>query len=251
MQYTLKKSLGQHFLQDELVCKKIVALLDNTYTKQLLEIGPGAGAITKYIIEIPLEKYLAIEIDNEKVNYLKQHFPAIQDSIIEKDFLKVELPYDTNFTIIGNFPYNISSQIMFKLLDWRNNVEVLIGMFQKEVAIRIAAKHGSKDYGILSVLTQCFYNVHYNFDVPASAFNPPPKVISGVITCTTNNNPYNIKDYTKFKSFVKTAFNQRRKTMHNAMKSYGTTITLPEEIKKLRAEQLSPEMFAALFNSVM
>jgi 16S rRNA (adenine1518-N6/adenine1519-N6)-dimethyltransferase len=251
MQYTLKKSLGQHFLHDEEVCQKIVEQVTNKGIKNLLEIGPGGGAITKYLLDLDFQNYQCIEIDTEKVEYLLQTYPILENRIQEIDFLKASLPFEENFTVIGNFPYNISTQIVFKILEWRHEVDTMIGMFQKEVAQRIASKHGNKQYGILSVLTQCFYDVEYLFDVQATCFTPPPNVVSGVIKCTLNNNPYNIQDYPKFKSFVKACFGQRRKTLSNSVKSYGTPIVLPEEYKSKRAEQLSPQEFAMIFNQNM
>jgi 16S rRNA (adenine1518-N6/adenine1519-N6)-dimethyltransferase len=249
MQYTLKKSLGQHFLHDEAVCKRIVDALGDDVTN-LLEIGPGAGALTKYLIELPFENYQCIEIDKEKMDYLHHTYPVLQGKIIHDDFLVAELPFKANFTIIGNFPYNISTQIVFKILDWKEHVDAMVGMFQKEVAERIASKHGSKNYGIMSVITQCYYDVEYLFDVPASSFTPPPKVVSGVIKLTRNNNPYHIPDYTKFKSFVKTAFSQRRKTLRNCFKSILPAEKLQDDVFAKRAEQLSVKEFVDLYTRI-
>ncbi len=249
MQYTLKKSLGQHFLHDESICQRIVESLPNDI-HNLLEIGPGGGALTKYLIDLPFKNYQCIEIDKEKMDYLYHTYPSLEGKIIHDDFLVAELPFDENFTIIGNFPYNISTQIVFKILDWKEHVDGMVGMFQKEVAERIASKHGNKNYGIMSVITQCYYDIDYLFDVPASSFTPPPKVISGVIKLTRNNNPYSIKDYIKFKSFVKTAFSQRRKTLRNCFKSILSADKLQGDVFTKRAEQLSVKEFVDLYNSI-
>jgi 16S rRNA (adenine1518-N6/adenine1519-N6)-dimethyltransferase len=248
MQYTLKKQLGQHFLHDENICKRIVeSLSDNV--KNLLEIGPGGGALSKYLMKMPFENYQCIELDKEKIDYLEKTYPALKGKISHDDFLDAELPFQEKFTIIGNFPYNISTQIIFKVLDWKDHVTEVVGMFQKEVAERIASKHGSKSYGIMSVLVQCFYDIEYLFDVDAQCFTPPPKVTSGVIRLKRNHNPYEIKDEKKFKTFVKAAFNQRRKTLRNSLKSSLPPEKLQDDIFNQRAEQLSVQQFVDLFNS--
>ena len=249
LQYTLKKSLGQHFLHDETVCQRIVDALEDK-VENLLEIGPGAGALTKYLIQKPLHQYQCIEIDKEKMDYLLLKYPALEGKIMHDDFLEAELPFDSSFTIIGNFPYNISTQIVFKILDWRDQVDGMIGMFQKEVAARIASKHGSKEYGILSVLTQCYYNVSYLFDVPASAFTPPPNVVSGVIRFERKQEAVRVNDYPLFKKFVKTAFSQRRKTLRNCFKSVLRPEQLLDNVFTKRAEQLSVDDFIAFYRSV-
>lgn len=249
MDYTLKKSLGQHFLHDEVICQKIVEAMSGD-TKQLLEIGPGGGAITKYLLEKNVEKYECIELDKEKVDYLIRQYPSLDGRIIHDDFLLAEKAYEGHFNIIGNFPYNISTQIVFKILEWRDNVDEVVGMFQKEVAQRIASKHGNKTYGILSVLTQCYYDLEYLFDVPATSFTPPPKVVSGVIRLKRNNNPHQIEDYNKFKTFVKVAFNQRRKTLRNGLKAILPADKLQDEVFNKRAEQLSVSEFVELFKSL-
>src|SRR6478672_587957 len=165
-QYTLKKSLGQHFLKDEKICKEIVAALQQTPFTQLAEVGPGAGALTKYLLQIPGIHFKAIEIDAEKAAYLQATYPGIKGKIIEEDFLTIAAPFEGSFTVIGNFPYNISSQILFKILEWKEQVPVIIGMFQKEVAQRVAAEPGNKVYGVISVLIQAHYTIEYLFDVP-------------------------------------------------------------------------------------
>ncbi len=246
MQYTLKKSLGQHFLHDENVCRKIVAQLSYTQGMQLLEIGPGGGAITKYLLELPGVNYKAIEVDEEKVQYLLKTYPALQDRIIQQDVLKAERPFEGSFSIIGNFPYNISSPILFRVLEWEEQVTEVIGMFQKEVALRVASGPGSKVYGILSVLVQAFFKVEYLFDVHENCFTPPPKVKSGVIRLSHIGNPHQIADKRKFINLVKAAFNQRRKTLRNALKGTLPPEALTDSIMDKRAEQLSVADFVAI-----
>ena len=248
MQYTLKKSLGQHFLTDENMCKKIVAQITPAAGMQLLEIGPGGGAITKYILALDGIDYKAIEIDEEKVQYLLKHYPVLQGKILQQDILKSDAPFDSMFHVIGNFPYNISSPILFKIFEWEPLVESVIGMFQKEVAQRIAEQPGSKLYGITSVLTQTFFKAEYLFDVHEQCFNPPPKVKSGVIKLTNLHNPHHIDNKLKYFSVVKTAFNQRRKTLRNALKSMVHKHALDETIMSKRAEQLSVTDFVELYN---
>lgn len=244
--YTLKKSLGQHFLHDENMCRKIVQQLVAAPGSNLLEVGPGGGAISKYLIEQPFN-YLAIEIDEEKFHYLQSAFPAMKGKIILKDVLQADKPFDSHFSVIGNFPYNISSPIMFKMLDWEDSVDEIIGMFQKEVAQRIAAGPGSKMYGILSVLTQAYFTVEYLFDVPPGCFTPAPKVMSGVLRCRNTSNPFAIKNFQKFKLLVKTAFGQRRKTLRNALKGLIPVQEAPQLIMDKRAEQLSVQDFVGLY----
>lgn len=250
MQYTLKKSLGQHFLQDENICRKIVATVEEslaiTQLNQLVEVGPGGGAITKYLLQIPAIDFKAVELDAEKVHFLENTFPSIQNKIIHQSFLDIAAPFENQFMVVGNFPYNISSQILFKILEWQTQVPIIIGMFQKEVAQRVAAKPNSKTYGILSVLIQAYYNVEYLFDVSPGCFYPPPKVMSGVIKLTLKENRYTISSDKAFIQLVKLAFNQRRKMLRNAVKSVFTEDVLKDEIFNKRAEQLSIEDFAAL-----
>ena len=244
--YKLKKSLGQHFLKDELVIKKIVdALRENPFTN-LLEVGPGGGALTKELIKIENVNFKAVELDDEKVPLLKQKYPVLNDKIIHKDFLQIEKPFEEKFTIIGNFPYNISTEILFKILDWKDEVPVVIGMFQKEVAQRVASTPGNKIYGVTSALIQPFYDIEYLFDVPPESFNPPPKVMSGVIRLTRKLEPLVVKSERAYKVLVKTAFQQRRKTLRNAVKSLFTQDELQDELFNKRAEVLSIEDFAAL-----
>lgn len=244
--YTLKKSLGQHFLKDDNIIHKIVEALNKESFQYLLEVGPGAGALTQHLIKLPDIHFKAVELDDEKVQYLKQTYPVLTDKIIHKSFLDIDPPFDAPFVVIGNFPYNISTQILFKVLEWKEQVPVVVGMFQKEVAQRAAAKEGSKVYGVLSVLVQAYYNVEYLFDVAPGCFNPPPKVMSGVIKLRRKTEALNVKSDRAFWVLVKTAFNQRRKTMRNAVKSLFTAEVLVDEIFNKRAEALSVEDFAAL-----
>ena len=244
--YTLKKSLGQHFLKDENVITKIIEALQQHPFTNLLEVGPGGGALTKHLITLPNINFKAVELDAEKVEYLKKTYPTLKDKIIHQSFLDIEKPFKEPFTVIGNFPYNISTQILFKILDWKDDVPVVIGMFQKEVAQRAASKEGSKVYGVLSVLIQAYYDVEYLFDVNSDCFTPPPKVQSGVIRLTLKKEMLKAKSERAFIILVKTAFNQRRKTLRNAVKSLFTTEVLQDELFNKRAEALSVEDFAAL-----
>ena len=244
--FTVKKSLGQHFLKDENIIKKIVEALKQNEFKNLLEVGPGGGALTKYLIKIPNINFKAVELDEEKVDFLIKNYPVLQDKIIHKSFLQIDRPFDEPFTVIGNFPYNISTQILFKVLEWKEFVPVEIGMFQKEVAQRAAAKEGSKIYGVLSVLIQYHYDVEYLFDVGNECFTPQPKVKSGVIRLTTVKEKLPVKSERAFWVLVKTAFNQRRKTMRNAVKSLFTQEELQDELFLRRAETLSVKEFADL-----
>lgn len=244
--YTLKKSLGQHFLKDEEIISKIVDALGQHSFERLLEVGPGGGALTKQLINLPNVDFKAVELDEEKVAFLKRTYPILEQKIIQGDFLDLHKPFDSNFTVIGNFPYNISSQILFKILEWKDDVPVVIGMFQKEVAERAAARPGSKAYGVLSALIQPFYNIEYLFDVPPACFTPPPKVMSGVIRLTRSLEPFEAKSEKAYWHLVKTAFNQRRKTLRNAVKSLFDAAQLQDDIFNKRAEMLSVADFSQL-----
>ncbi len=244
--YTLKKSLGQHFLKDENISRKIVAALHEHPFTQLLEVGPGGGALTKYLITDDSYSFKAVELDSEKVAWLQEKYPSLRGKIIEASFLDIEQPFSGPFTVIGNFPYNISTQILFRILDWKADVQCVIGMFQKEVAERAAAKEGSKVYGVLSVLMQAFFTVEYLFDVDAQAFNPPPKVQSGVIRLLPNPAPPVMRSEKDMFLVVKTAFNQRRKTLRNAVKGIFDSEVLKDPLFDKRAEQLTVEQFAEL-----
>jgi 16S rRNA (adenine1518-N6/adenine1519-N6)-dimethyltransferase len=246
MEYQLKKSLGQHFLKDESICRDIVEALTQHEFTNLLEVGPGGGALTKYLLKLPCINFKAVELDAEKVDYLEKTFPSLAGKIIHESFLDIKPPFDDPFTVVGNFPYNISTQILFKILDWKEQVPVAIGMFQKEVAERAASKEGSKVYGVLSVLIQAFYKVEYLFDVPPEAFNPPPKVVSGVIRLTRRNDVPEMRSHKHFTNLVKTAFNQRRKTLRNAVRGLFSPEELQDELFNKRAEVLSVADFAAL-----
>ncbi|TMI71898.1 MAG: ribosomal RNA small subunit methyltransferase A [Bacteroidetes bacterium] len=244
--YTLKKSLGQHFLKDENICRKIVDALQQHPFSQLIEVGPGGGALTKYLVQLKEIDFRAVELDEEKVEYLLKTYPGLKDKLIHRSFLDIEKPFAGKFTVVGNFPYNISTQILFKILEWRDEVECMIGMFQKEVAQRIAAKEGNKIYGVTSVLVQAFFSVEYLFDVAEKSFNPPPKVKSGVIRLLPKKEKLFMKTEKDFFLLVKTAFNQRRKTLRNAVRGLFTEETLAEGIFDKRAEQLSVKQFAEL-----
>ena len=246
MQYSLKKSLGQHFLKDENVSRQIVEALKQHDFSSLVEVGPGAGALTKYLLQLPGIDFKAVELDEEKVRYLEHTYPGIKEKIIHKDFLSIDPPFEGQFNLIGNFPYNISTQIVFKVLEWKEQVPVMIGMFQKEVAQRIASQPGSKVYGILSVLTQAFYEVSYLFDVSEESFNPPPKVKSGVIMFKRKKEEIAMRSQKDFFRLVKTAFNQRRKMLRNGLRGLFDEEMLKKEIFSKRAEQLTIQEFCAL-----
>jgi 16S rRNA (adenine1518-N6/adenine1519-N6)-dimethyltransferase len=247
-----KKHLGQHFLCDENIAQKIVqAAVEGNEKEWLLEIGPGTGVLTKYLIQRP--DFLALDVDRESIAYLKQKYPEYSEKILDCDFLEADLKQLTQgnpFSIIGNFPYNISSQIMFKVLENRDQVNVVVGMFQKEVAERIAEKPGSKTYGILSVLLQAFYSIEYLFTVHEHVFSPPPKVKSAVIKLVRNNEKALKCDEVLFKQVVKTTFNQRRKTIRNSIKPLlnGKVFHIPTVLLDKRPEQLSVAQFEELTN---
>ncbi len=244
--HTLKKSLGQHFLKDENVVEKIINALLRYPFKNLLEVGPGGGALTKHLIKIPNIHFKAVELDAEKVDYLLKKFPHLKNDLIHRSFLDMDRPFDEPFTVIGNFPYNISTQILFKVLEWKEYVPLVIGMFQKEVAERAAAKEGSKTYGVLSVLLQYYYHVEYLFSVGNECFTPQPKVQSGVIRLTARESYLPVKSERAFWVLVKTAFNQRRKTLRNGVKSLIAKEDLEDPFFDRRAETLSVKEFAEL-----
>jgi len=253
MSVKAKKHLGQHFLKDENIAKKIADSLSEKGYDTVLEIGPGMGVLTKYLLQNDYTTYV-IEIDKESVEYLQVHYLNLTDRIISENVLKINLIdffQDKSIAIIGNFPYNISTQIIFKTLENKHQIPELCGMFQKEVAQRITQKEGSKIYGILSVLTQAFYDTEYLFTVPPTVFDPPPKVDSGVIRLIRK------KDYTLpvdeqlFYKVVKTAFNQRRKTLRNSLKSFNLSDKLREDaIFAERPEQLSVQEFINLTQKI-
>ncbi|MBT8262086.1 MAG: 16S rRNA (adenine(1518)-N(6)/adenine(1519)-N(6))-dimethyltransferase RsmA [Bacteroidia bacterium] len=248
-----KKHLGQHFLHDEGIAEKISNTLSLSSCTNVLEIGPGMGVLTKYLIEKPV-KIIAMELDNESVSYLDKHYPQENLSILEADFLKYNLSTlfeGEEFAITGNFPYNISTQIVFKMLEHRDRIPEFTGMFQKEVAERICEKEGTKRYGILSVLVQAFYDAEYLFTVKPGVFNPPPKVDSGVLRLRRKKE-FNIPcDEKLFFKVVKIAFQQRRKTLRNSLKSLNLSQKLKEDtIFGLRPEQLSVTEFIMLTKKI-
>ncbi|WP_430399471.1 16S rRNA (adenine(1518)-N(6)/adenine(1519)-N(6))-dimethyltransferase RsmA [Flavobacterium sp.] len=253
MSVKAKKHLGQHFLTDESIAEKIADSISLEGYSKVLEIGPGMGVLTKYLLEKPTETFV-IEIDTESVEYLGLNYPKLDGKIISKDFLKYNLNEVFNeepFAIIGNFPYNISTQIVFKTLEMRNQIPEFAGMFQKEVAQRICEKKGSKIYGILSVLTQAFYEAEYLFTVPPDVFDPPPKVDSGVLRLKRKENFSLPCDEKLFFRVVKTAFQQRRKTLRNSLKTFDFSDSLKEDsIFDLRPEQLSVEQFIELTQKI-
>ena len=241
-----KKFLGQHFLTDENIARRIVDSL-SPEAHHVLEIGPGMGVLTKYLINRADTDFHVVEIDRESVSYLHDQYPTLD--IIEGDFLRLDLNtlFHDSFAIIGNFPYNISSQILFKVFDCRNQVNEVVGMFQKEVAERVTAAPGSKTYGILSVLLSAFYNMEYLFTVNENVFNPPPKVKSAVIRLVRNDVTALDCDEELFVQVVKAGFNQRRKTLRNALRQVGKPLeSIPEELLSKRAEQLSTDQFIAI-----
>mgnify|MGYP000496957473 CR=1 FL=1 len=245
MNVKAKKHLGQHFLTDENIARKIVEGLSFQNYSQVLEVGPGTGVLTKYLLDLPSETYVA-EIDTESIAYLKMHYQKLENKHFTGDFLKINLSeiFNDQVAVIGNFPYNISSQILFKIIDNYQQIPEMVGMFQKEVAERTAAVPRTKDYGILTVLVQAYYDVKYLFTVHENVFNPPPKVKSGVIKLTRNRKEGLEGNEELFKQIVKTGFNQRRKKLSNALKP----LNIPESLKshafmEKRAEELSVEDF--------
>lgn len=245
-----KKFLGQHFLTDEGIARRIVESLSPS-ARNVLEIGPGMGVLTKYLIDRPDTDFHVVEIDRESVEWLHEHYEGLH--VIEGDFLKMDIStlFHDTCAIIGNFPYNISSQILFKVFEQRNRVTEVVGMFQKEVAERVAAGPGSKTYGILSVLLSAFYDIEYLFTVPEYVFNPPPKVKSAVIRLTRNGVTSLECDEKLFVQVVKAGFNQRRKTLRNALRQLGMPLdSVPEELLAKRAEQLSVEEFVTITKAI-
>jgi 16S rRNA (adenine1518-N6/adenine1519-N6)-dimethyltransferase len=250
-----KKHLGQHFLTDKNIAAKIVDSLrpENNYS-QVLEVGPGMGILSDFLLQKKdLQTYL-IDIDTESYEFLQKKYPQLGERLINDDFLEMDFGkvFKEPFGIIGNFPYNISSQILFKVLDNRQQVVEVVGMFQKEVAERCAAKAGSKEYGILSVFLQAYYKVEYLFTVKAGVFNPPPKVLSAVIRLTRNNAQQLNCDEKLFWQVVKAGFNQRRKTLRNALSSLINKEKMTDEpALDLRAERLSVDDFVNLTNKIV
>jgi len=263
MEVRAKKALGQHFLTDLSIAQRIADSLQvrEGGTIPALEIGPGMGVLTQYLLQRPEVDLRMVEIDTESVNYLMTHFPQVHGRLLEADFLKLKLEsfFSASFAVIGNFPYNISSQIFFRILDYKEQIPQVVCMIQKEVAERIAEKPGTKTYGILSVLLQAWYDIEYLFTVGEGAFNPPPKVKSAVIRLVRNARTSLGCDEALFKTVVKTGFNQRRKTLRNSLKPLicakadrcGWTQEqladfISDSVFDLRPERLSVEDFIAL-----
>ncbi|MTI40141.1 16S rRNA (adenine(1518)-N(6)/adenine(1519)-N(6))-dimethyltransferase RsmA [Fulvivirga lutimaris] len=249
-----KKHLGQHFLTDELIASDIVKALSDTKPKgDILEIGPGTGVLTKYLIENYTDQLTLIDLDKESIDYLIKKFPSLSSRTHYGDFLRKDIDYiKTNkFDIIGNFPYNISSQIFFKILDIKDRVDTVVCMLQYEVAKRLASPPGNKDYGILSVLLQAYYDFDYLFDVEAHVFDPPPKVRSGVIRLRRNDVEKLDCDEVLFKKVIKQGFQSRRKTLRNALKPLNLPAQITElELLNRRAETLSVNDFVGLTNEI-
>jgi 16S rRNA (adenine1518-N6/adenine1519-N6)-dimethyltransferase len=249
-----KKHLGQHFLTDKNIAEKIVESLrpENKY-KQVLEVGPGMGILSDFLLEKTDYEVSLIDIDTESYDFLKKKYPKLGERLINADFLQLDFAktFDGPLGIIGNFPYNISSQILFKVLDNRQQVVEVVGMFQKEVAERCACKPGTKEYGILSVFLQAYYKVEYLFTVKAGVFNPPPKVLSAVIRLTRNETAQLNCDEKLFWQVVKAGFNQRRKTLRNALSSLINKEKMTDEpLLDLRAERLTVDDFVKLTNQI-
>lgn len=248
-QVRAKKHLGQHFLKDETIAEKIGNTLMLEGYKNVLEIGPGMGVLTKYLIQKNIE-VVAMDLDRESIAYLEEKYKNKNLKIVEADFLKYDISQlfgEEQFGITGNFPYNISTQIVFKMLEWKERIPEFTGMFQKEVAQRICEKEGSKAYGILSVLAQAFYDAEYLFTVPPSVFDPPPKVDSGVLRLRRKEDISLPCDEKMLYKVVKTAFQQRRKTLRNSLKTFNLSDKIKEDaIFGQRPEQLSVSQFIAL-----
>ena len=253
MEVRAKKALGQHFLTDQGIAMTIVDSLEAGGVRNVLEIGPGMGVLTQYLLKRDDIDLKLVELDGESVEYLLTHFPGMQGKLYEMDYLKldVHLLFPGEYRVIGNFPYNISSQIFFKILEDKDRVTEVVCMIQKEVADRIAEKPGTKTYGILSVLLQAWYDIFYIISVGSGAFCPPPKVQSAVIRLRRNGRSSLGCDERLFKMVVKTAFNQRRKTLRNALKPLITdAVDTNTPVFDLRAERLSVEDFVALTNLI-
>jgi 16S rRNA (adenine1518-N6/adenine1519-N6)-dimethyltransferase len=252
MQVRPKKSLGQHFLKNEEVCQRIAQSLQlHGNYKKVLEVGPGMGALTKHLLQRSEFETSVVEIDTESVAYLKKFLPQLEGRIFEKDFLRMNLKelFHEPFAVAGNYPYNISSQIVFTILDNKDLIPEMVGMFQHEVGQRFASGPGSKEYGIISVLAQAFYDIEYLFTVEASEFIPPPKVRSGVIRMKRKFDYTLGCDEKLLKTVVKTAFNQRRKTLRNSLKSFSLgAVDMSSKLFDKRPEQLGLEEFVALSN---
>lgn len=245
-----KKHLGQHFLTDEGIAKKIVDALHNEENLPVYEIGPGTGVLTHHLLQTVKSEFKALDVDSESVEFLKRTYPSHEHKFLLQDFLHFR-ETDAKYAVIGNFPYNISSQIFFKVWDERHKVQEVVGMIQKEVADRICAPHGNKTYGILSVLLQAFFDIDYLFKVPPGVFNPPPKVQSAVIRLRRNSVTKLDCDEELFKKVVKAGFGKRRKTLRNALKDLHLPENIAtEDVMMKRAEQLSVADFVSLTSKI-
>ena len=248
-----KKGLGQHFLKDFSVAERIAETVSSFPDLPVLEVGPGTGVLTQFLLKDKRD-LTVVELDSESVEYLNEHYPELKGRVIEEDFLKLELNslFPSSFCVIGNYPYNISSQIFFKVLDYKDRIPCCSGMLQKEVAERLASKPGKKAYGIITVLLNVWYDIEYLFTVEPEVFDPPPKVRSAVIRMTRNNRTQLGCNEALFKTIVKTAFNQRRKTMRNSLKSLlgKENEIFKDSIFDKRPEQLSVEEFICLTNQI-
>jgi len=246
-----KKALGQHFLTDQNIARRIVEQLSPD-VESVVEVGAGTGVLTQFMVNDILDKFYVIEIDRESIEYLQKHYPSLGDHLIQGDFLKADLSQygKQNMAIIGNFPYNISSQIFFQVLKYKEQVVEVVGMVQKEMAERMAAKEGSKTYGILSVLMQAWYDIDYLFTVHENVFNPPPKVKSAVIKMRRNSVTDLGCDEKLFITIVKQAFNQRRKTLRNSLRTLLSPAIINDEVFNQRPEQLSVQEFIELTNRI-
>ena len=251
MKIRAKKHLGQHFLKDLSIARSITDALSGEGYSNIVEVGPGMGVLTQYLLKKDFITHV-IELDRESVSYLQAEYPQLSKRIYSADFLKLNLDSitDQSFALIGNFPYNISSQILFKALDYKNQIPEIIGMFQKEVAERVASSPGNKKYGIISVLLQAYYNIEYLFTVDEDVFDPPPKVKSGVIRLRRNDEKKLGCNEKFFKQVVKQAFSQRRKTLRNALKPLIGKSVSNDPILELRAERLSVKDFVYLTNQL-
>jgi 16S rRNA (adenine1518-N6/adenine1519-N6)-dimethyltransferase len=248
-----KKSLGQHFLKDQKIAERIVESLDTSLTGSVLEIGPGTGVLTQHLLKMEGIEFKAAEIDTESIEYLQKNYPQIGENLLEGDFLKMDMNkiFKSDFSVIGNFPYNISSQIFFKLIDHKDQVPQIVCMLQKEVAERLASPPGNKSYGILSVLLQAWYNIDYLFTVEPGSFIPPPKVKSAVISLKRNSRESLGCDEVLFKKVVKASFNQRRKAVRNSVKQLLEGRTPPDSyLFGMRPEQLGVDEFVELTNLI-
>ncbi len=250
MKVKAKKHLGQHFLKDPSICQRIAGDLKMAKSQNVLEVGPGTGALSKWLIaDKRIQELYLMDVDEESITYLKMLYPERSSNILFEDFLSYDLNKflpGESFNVVGNFPYNISSQILFRCLEFKDRIPEIVGMFQREVAQRIAKGPGSKQYGILSVFMQAYYDIEYLFTVDEDVFDPPPKVKSGVIRCTRNQRTSLPCDEKLFKRVVKTAFNQRRKTLRNSLKPLLSGLELPEKYSGERPEQCSVEDFILL-----